>query len=399
MTDKSWNDWYDTTIKKYSKNCEDELENCKSMLESYMTVAKHSRIKPSYLEELPETLKEDDAVDADEKVIEDALNYLLVDMRFTLPVYDWVKTYIAKKDRLDLFKKFDEVLGSFSKIFYLQVTPMAAESRTEMLEISNMPESEDKTRMILEFYDREVFENLLLERLGLRVLGMHLAYTNIFARGAFSLVLFEPPYCGMASGALLRSALEVALKGMLLQHLVNPKSRLEVKSKRWWRTPFDTVLSFLRTSENKARNGKVSIETVISDTFSEIMTQHLNIHDVLHWLNEWGVFKPLPDAEEKLGQYYKELSEEIHGYQKTLAFGRRYRTEIRLDIFLGEMTGLLDFVLLGVLNTANNLRRTTLENLMDLKAYNPMLESERSEKTACEYFLEITKNAGLKRRE
>lgn len=280
----------------------------------------------SFIEDLCRDLR----VDPDlENITEEEVEDNLLELRnlvFISPFEKWVGSYIELKDQLD-FKKLENALLN------TQVRLVAACDPTE--------------------------DESFLEKCGLKVLSTNFLQTTILVQGAVFLALMGNIGCGI----LMRTALELWLHGMLLEHLRNPKFREQVVRAGRDRSKRDSLTWFLKLLREESNCSGKSIEETIEDHLnfeiivmtkrseikSHVSKTHVSKKHEIDWLNRWGCFEPIPKASEDIFRLWNFFSEEVHGKPDTLL---RRMFSLR---FLKETMGLTDLFLVGVINTLKNL--------------------------------------------
>ena len=310
-------------VEKKFKDVEKKLKECRRELEYPRETAKSS--KPWCMEPLFELFK---GIGIDERKVKEALCDLIVDIPQISPILDCIETYIIWKDRVN-FKNVDN----------------AIEALVKLTAIENVREQEN-----------------VLQRIGLRILPYYLLYSEEMLRGAASLALLG----NFSSEILLRGAIETSLKGILFEHLLRKYFRNDVKRMLQLekRKRYDSVTIFMEISEELSEDLKVPLEEVIkypNKVYEEMyreMKARLNIYDILFWLVRWNVFRPIPDAKEKITKLYKDLSEEIHGNIEKLTYS--ITRKLFLNTFPTIITNIVDLTIVAVLNT--------VDNVLDIKA-------------------------------
>ena len=177
-------------------------------------------------------------------------------------------------------------------------------------------------------------------------------------RGAVFLALMGNIGCGI----LMRTALELWLHGMLLEHLCSPKFREQVVRAGIDKSERDSLTWFLKLLREESNcSGKSIVETIEdhtdltiivmtkrSEIKSHVSKTHVSKKHEIDWLNRWGCFEPIPKASEDIFRLWSFFSEEVHGNPNTLL-----RRMFSLG-FLKESMGLIDLFLVGVINTLKN---------------------------------------------
>lgn len=273
-----------------------------------------------FIEELCRDLRVDpDLENITEEEVEDNLLELM-NLVFISPFEKWVGSYIELKDQFD-FKKLENALNILAR-FVAIVDP------TEE-------------------------ENFLWKR-GLKVLSTNFLHTTELVQGAVFLALRGNIGCGI----LMRTALELWLHGMLLEHLRNPKFREQVARAGSDMSKRDSLTWFLKLLREESNCSGKSIEETIEDhidikiivmTKRNEIKKHVNKKHEIDWLDRWGCFEPIPKASEDIFRLWNYFSEEVHGKSDALL------SRIFSLRFLKETMGLIDLFLVGVINTLNNL--------------------------------------------
>ena len=262
----------------------------------------------------------------DESKVEEALCDLIVDVPQISPILDCIETYIIWKDRVN-FKNVNNAIEALAKL--------AA--------IENVREQEN-----------------VLQRIGLRILPYYLLYSEEMLRGAASLALLG----NFSSEILLRGAIETSLRGILFEHLLREYFKNDVEQTLQLRKRYDTVTLFIKISEKLSKDLRAPLEEVTkypNKVYEEMyreMKVRLNIYDILFWLVRWNVFRPIPDAKEKITKLYKDLSEEIHGNIEKLTYS--IIRKLFLNTFSTIITNIVDLTIVAVLNT--------VDDVLDIKA-------------------------------
>jgi len=256
-------------------------------------------IESIFIEELCEDLRLEPGL---ENIKEEEVDKKLIDLMSLVhifPLSECVSSYIQWKER------FNELEKALSPLTVLMVTPNEEEG----------------------LFSKHLYVNLALA-------------SNLM-EGAISLALMNK---AEGSGILMRSALELWLDGMLLEHLRSPKFRRKV-DENWSRR--DSVTKFLKTLRGESNRLGVNIEKTIW-LYCEQRT-YLRKGDVVYWLEQWGCFEPITEASRSIKHIWEWLSKEVHGQLIPLV------SRIDRLKFLRETIGLIDLFLVGVINTLRNL--------------------------------------------
>jgi len=370
MAKRKWFKWYSQIIEKGSENIEEELKNCKDMLEVFGGMAYELDKRPPalYMDDLLEDLK-DERIDVDDTVLGDKLGDLyglLLEMRNVSPLYDCVKKYIEDKNFLNSFKRYEE---AFSALTCATLLSIPYERRKNLL-----------TPHVLEPRWKKGYSS--------RALVPHVFYGIRLVEGAVSLALSGKM---IPFRILLRSALEIILKGILYEHLMVAKFRVSVDRAYWKR--HDSVTRFCYQAQRKMRELKMGWE-VLYYSFegtpqglrqARYLVRDPKIKDVIRWLEEWDVFYPLKNVASFVVQFYRESSQQLHGdmWQFSIQTAPEYSSA-----FLERVPLILDLTVLGILNT--------IENLMPK---NSIRASRNKEPSDWERLAEKLRNSGLTRSE
>ena len=327
----SWSDWYNKQIKKGSKSLQEELDKCKSMLEAFWLIQK-SDFKPWYMEELLEDLKEENIT---ESQIEEALDDLICWTNFIFPLREAIEGYIKWKDRAN----FEKVETAFSAVSAFATFDISKINHEKLDEIA---------------------EPFILRNMGLETLWTYLIYSIRMLEGTTSLVLLGNP----TGGILLRSAIEIFLKGVIFEHIKIPYFRQDINRMLRSGKRADTVTLFVKEVENYAGIRKIPVRKVIEDSrlrslvldriSSSRLSKGLKISDILYWLNRWKVFDPIPNSTNIIKELYRNLSDEAHGNLPKAIRSIALR-EFFLDKFLLlSVTNVIDIMVVTILNTIKN---------------------------------------------
>ena len=278
-----------------------------------------------FIEGLCEDLRVDpDLENITEEEVEDNLLELM-NLVFISPFEKWVGSYIELKDQFD-FKKLENALNILVRL-------VAACDPTK--------------------------GGNFLGKWGLKVLSTNFLQTTILVQGAVFLALMGNIGCGI----LMRTALELWLHGMSLEHLRNPKFREQVVRAGRDMSKQDSLTWFLKLLREESNCSGKSIEKTIEDHLDLeiiVMTKrneikkhvsktHVSKKHEIDWLDRWGCFEPIPKASEDIFRLWNFFSEEVHGKPDILL---RRMFSLR---FLKESMGLIDLFLVGVINTLKNL--------------------------------------------
>ena len=283
--------------------------------------------KSFFFEELCENLKGYPDL---ENITEEEVDKNLCELyrlAFISPFEDYFELYIELKNKFD-FEKLNDAL--------LLLTELATLMDTAELEgvdlLSERPAN-------------------FLEKRGLKVLGYRLIHVVALVHGSVSLALRRNIGCGI----LMRTAFELWLNGMLLEHLRSPRFRGDVSIAAWDPSKHDSVTWFLKVFMDESRRlGKSIDETIEDDLDLEIIENqyrygiHWNQTAVIKWLDRWECFKSISSASEDLNRLWRYLSEEVHGKSDVIS------SRVISLRFLKELMGFIDLFLVGIINTLKN---------------------------------------------
>ena len=279
-------------------------------------------------------------MDYDETEIERAL-LDLVETPFILPLYRYVETYISTKAGKGLFRapvyfrKLDNALSAL------------------LLCTEEFGWSHER-----DFYRGGTHSPLTV--FDLRALDAHIWRAGGLMQGAVELVVLGNE---QTTAALLRSALETGLKGMLLEHLRNQEYRTRLE--RNWNTyqkpeHAETVTRFYRKAQVGAKRLNKPLETVLEAPDYYLKEERLFIlfRHIAWLLTEWNVFQPISDAAKMFRETYSSLSKIVHGQ-------RSHSLRTRKEEALEEVIETVDHLVLGTLNTVKNLAPKRLMSSRD----------------------------------
>ena len=167
----------------------------------------------------------------------------------------------------------------------------------------------------------------------------------------------------LGSGILMRSAFEIFLDGMLLEHLLTPDYRDQVKY-----NPYkgeDTVRDFIRRLDSHPKHSGTVVEDQIRhyalyrDEVFEKLKLNLKMKNVIYWLVRWNCFEQLESPDDYLQDLWDVLSSEVHVDPMTL-------TLKNIDIIqrFEDLIKLLDLLLVGSINTVKNLTPHKLHDII-----------------------------------
>ena len=167
----------------------------------------------------------------------------------------------------------------------------------------------------------------------------------------------------LGSGILMRSAFEIFLDGMLLEHLLNPEYRDQVKYNSY--KGEDTVREFLqRIDSHPSRSGTVIEEQIrhyafYRDELFEKLKLNLKMKNVIYWLVQWNCFEQIESPRDILQDLWNVLSSEVHVDPMTL-------TLKNIDIIqrFEDLITLIDLLLVGSINTVHNLTPDKLHDII-----------------------------------
>lgn len=167
----------------------------------------------------------------------------------------------------------------------------------------------------------------------------------------------------LGSGILMRSAFEIFLHGMLLEHLLNHDYRDQVKY-----NPYkgeDTVRDFIQRIDTISKSSGITIEEQIChyafyrDELFEKLKLNLKMKNVIYWLVRWNCFEQLESPGVYLQDVWNVLSSEVHVDPMTL-------TIKNIDIIkrYEDLITLIDILLVGSINTVKNLTPKKLSDIL-----------------------------------
>jgi len=229
----SWSDWYNKRIKNGSKSLQEELDKCKSMLEDFWQILTQiSDLKPLYMEELLEDLKEENIT---ESQIEEALDDLICGTNFIFPLRDAIKLYIKWKERVD-FEKIDAAFCALAKLIVAE-PPLNKidEKLAELLDKSEAGELSDEENALLNKLIKDAFC-----RIKLKILPYHLFCAMQMLEGVVSSALLG----NVIIAVILRPGIETFLRGAILEHILKYEFREDVNKMFRSGKRFDTVTFF-----------------------------------------------------------------------------------------------------------------------------------------------------------
>ncbi|MGC9445295.1 MAG: hypothetical protein ACP5E9_10275 [Candidatus Methanospirareceae archaeon] len=169
----------------------------------------------------------------------------------------------------------------------------------------------------------------------------------------------------LGSGILMRSAFEIFLDGMLLEHLLNPDYRDQVKHNSY--SGEDTVRDFIRRIDSDSRSARAEVQEQIRfyalyrDKLYENLRLNLKMRNVIYWLVRWNCFEHIESPLVYLENLWNVLSSEVHMDPLTL-------TQKNIDIIrrYDDLITLLDILLVGSINTVRNLTPHKLHDIIFL---------------------------------
>ena len=172
----------------------------------------------------------------------------------------------------------------------------------------------------------------------------------------------------LGSGILMRSAFEIFLEGMLLEHLLNPEYRDQVKYNSY--KGEDTVREFIRRIDIQSRSSGNTIEEEIRHYASpryelfEKFKLDLKMKNVIYWLVRWNCFEQIESANDSLQEIWNVLSSEVHVDPMTL-------TIKNIDIIqrFEDLIKLIDILLVGSINTVHNLTPNKLPAIINVPGF------------------------------
>lgn len=274
-------------------------------------------------------------LDYDETEIENAL-LDLIEMPQVLPLYRYVETYISTKKERGRFnlKKLDSALSAL------------------LLCSAEFGFSHGR-----DFYRGG--HHSPLRELDLPALEAHIWQAGGLMQGAVELVVLGNE---KTTAALLRSALETGLKGMLFEHLRDHEYRVKLE-RNWnrYQKPEHarTVTRFYSKAQVTASRLNKPLETILCAPFHFMEDERvfISFRHIAWLLTEWNVFWPISGAAKRFSETYSMLSEIIHAQR---FHSRRTRKEA-----LEEVIKIIDNLVLGTLNTAKNLTPKRLMSSRD----------------------------------
>ena len=152
----NWDDWYHQAVEKDSSNCEEKLAKSKRLLKMLWDSYERG---PLHVEQLVEDLRLYEDMDVDKSTVEGGLEYLLLDMRDVLPVYDWIRQILedgtnTRKYFEDL-KDFFKLLNAFEHIVFASIaTPLHDKYLSEFAEIYERPVSEARDQALKKSFEK-----------------------------------------------------------------------------------------------------------------------------------------------------------------------------------------------------------------------------------------------------
>jgi hypothetical protein len=169
----------------------------------------------------------------------------------------------------------------------------------------------------------------------------------------------------LGSGILMRSAFEIFLDGMLMEHLLNPDFRDQVTYNSY--KGEDTVREFIHRLDRNPRRSDFYVEEQIRhyalyrDELFENLKLNLKIKNVIYWLVRWHCFEQIESPLDYLQEVWNVLSSEVHVDPMTL-------TLKNIDIIkrFEDLITLLDVLLVGSINTVHNLTPNELHDIINV---------------------------------
>ena len=200
--------------------------------------------------------------------------------------------------------------------------------------------------------------------------GSHVKQYDVFDFcGVFALQLINEAAflalgrSSLGSGILMRSAFEIFLDGMLLEHLLHPDYRDQVYYNSY--KGEDTVRDFIHRIDTSPRRSDIFIEEQIRhyalyrDELFENLKLNLKMKNVVYWLVRWHCFEQIESPLDYLQDLWNVLSSEVHVDPMTL-------TVKNIDIIkrFEDLITLIDIFLVGSINTVRNLTPNKLHDIL-----------------------------------
>jgi hypothetical protein len=167
----------------------------------------------------------------------------------------------------------------------------------------------------------------------------------------------------LGSGILMRSAFEIFLDGMLLEHLLNPDYRDQVNYNSY--KGEDTVRDFIHRLDTDPRRSGTVVEEQIRhyalyrDEVFENLKLNLKMKNVIYWLVRWNCFEQVESPLDYLQEVWNVLSSEVHMDPMTLTL-----KNINIIQRFEDLIILLDILLVGSINTVKNLTPNKLPDII-----------------------------------